>query len=216
VKKESFTGVISGTLNRNTQVSFNPGERTAIQKLVDSQPLTPDDRSAIANLLFSGRPGLSDDELRALSYGLVEDQARDRPASAAAAVSKSTAESAAPPPGAVRQNRRFLRVLNNSTEPVKLWLQYNLPVERGSVWVPADPEESSKALAFDLAPGRAYDLHHNGERIAANRVRFWALSPTRTWSRSADADLVLTAAGDEPDGYYLDTKVQTYTLKLSP
>jgi hypothetical protein len=210
-----YSKILQGTLNNNTQVSLSGGERTAIQRLANSQPLTQDDRSALSNLLFSGRPGLSEDELRAISFGLIEDQSRDRPAATAATVVSRSAGDRSPPPGAVRQDRRFLRVFNNSGAPVKLWVQYNVPDDQGGVWVPGDPDESDNALRYDLAPGKAYDLHHNGDRVAANRVRFWALSPTQTWSRNANTDLVLSSAGDEPDGAYFDTKVQTFTLTLS-
>jgi hypothetical protein len=214
--KTSYSKILQGTLNNNTQVSLTGGERTAIQALANGQPLTQDDRSALSSLLFSGRPGLSEDELRAISFGLIEDQSRDQPATTAATVaSRSAQDRSSAPPGAVHQDRRFLRVFNNSGEPVKFWVQYNVPDDQGGVWVPGDPDESDKALRYDLAPGKAYDLHHNGTRVTASRVRFWALSPSQTWSRNATADLVLRSAGDDGDGSYSDTKVQTFTLTLS-
>jgi hypothetical protein len=183
---------------------------------VDGEPLTATDRSTLSDLIFSDRPGLSTDEIRAISFGLIDDQAPDRPASDALAIrSTPGAERAPPPAGAVSRDRRFLRVFNNTGERVKLWLQYNVPGDRGGVWVPADPAESEHALAYDLAPGRAYDLHNRGERVGAHRVRYWAVSPTRTWSRNATTDLVLGGAGDDADGHYFDTKVQTYTLALT-
>jgi hypothetical protein len=214
VKIQPYSLTLKGTLQDNRQVSLSPVERTAIGKLVDGQVLTSDDRLTLSNLIASDRPGLSTDEVNALSLGLVDDLTRNRPAGTTT-VTRSTSEAAATsqPPGAVRQDRRFLRLRNTSPELVKVWVLYHFPDDQGGSWVPAKAED---AVLSTVKPGQTVEVFDHGARIAADRIRYWAVSSSKTWSRNASSDLVLALPGDDKDGHYADSKVQVYTLTLAP
>jgi hypothetical protein len=215
-QQQYYADVLSPTLN-NPNVKLNPGQQTAVRNLVNGQPLSADDRSNLSQLLFNGTAaGLSSEQEKAISFALIDDLAR-RSDTSSAGVSESVADVGNGGQGAVLQNRRFLRIFNNSGERLKVWLQYNVPdaQDEGS-WVPADPAKSVEAIPYDLLPGKAYDMFHNKARIAASRVRYWAITPTRVWSQNVTEDLWLATAPDDPNRHsYLDTKVETYLLTFA-
>jgi hypothetical protein len=166
--------VNSGNLN------LTPAQGSALDKLTSQQPLSADDRQQLSNLLFSGdKAGLSSADETALSYLLTDDMARN----------DTTA--AAPQPAENSSGPMYLRVLNKTTEPIKVWVQVSA---KDAATAKADQSAQQEVLRYDLQAGKAYDLHNKGERLAASAVRIWAMSPTRQWASNRDHDLPLTSA----------------------
>jgi len=157
-------------------LKLTPAQSTALDKLTSQQPLSADDRQQLSDLLFNGnQAGLSSADETALSYLLTDDLARnDDSAPAQRPVSTS--------------GPMYLRVLNKTPEPIKVWVQV---VDQGAA-VSTDKSAKPEVLRYDLQAGKAYDLHNKGERLAASTVRIWAMSPTRQWASNRDHDLALT------------------------
>jgi hypothetical protein len=165
--------VNSGNLN------LTPAQSSALNKLTSQQPLSPDDRQQLSNLLFNGdKAGLSSADETALSYLLTDDMARND-------------TTTAPSPAENSQGPMYLRVLNKTTEPIKVWVQV---VAKDAAIVKSDKSAQPEVLRYDLQAGKAYDLHNKGDRLAATAIRIWAMSPTRQWASNRDHDLPLTSA----------------------
>jgi len=85
-------------------------------------------------------------------------------------------------------------------------------------WIPEPPVPTAeKWLAFKLAPGEVLDTRFMDVPIAANRIRLWAQSATRTWETYKDDDLWLVPEV-LPSGehlYYSEFR-QTFTFRLTP
>jgi hypothetical protein len=116
----------------------------------------------------------------------------------------------------IPQTRRFLQVKNDSDAPFTVMVQYRSKTEDGLwVWVPAAPEESQKALRFQVAPGQAMYLEVNGKRLATSRVRLWAVSARKSWNDYRTTDLWLVPETDEDGEHvYLAPEVGTFTFVI--
>ena len=116
----------------------------------------------------------------------------------------------------IPQTRRFLQVKNESDTPYTVLVQYRSKTEDGLwVWVPADPEESQKALRFQVAPGQAMYLEVNGKRLATSRVRLWAVSAKKSWNEYRTTDLWLVPETDEAGEHvYMAPEVGTFTFVI--
>jgi hypothetical protein len=161
-------------------LKLDPGQQAALEKLISQQPLTFDDRQQLSDLLFKGSAaGLSSEDEEALSYLLTGDMARN----------DGSASPPEQPPGN-SSGPMYLRVVNKTKEPIKLWVQV-VPSEA----VAESPGKASapEVLKYELAPGKAYDLFHKGQRLQASTVRIWAVSPTGRWAAHRDHDLALTS-----------------------
>jgi hypothetical protein len=167
------TSINSGNLK------LTPAQSTALDKLTSQQPLTADDRQQLSDLLFNGQQaGLSSADETALSYLLTDDLARND-------------ETPASTPRPASTGPMYLRVLNKTTEPIKVWVQV---IDHEASPSNADKSAKPDVLRYDLQAGKAYDLHNKGERLAASTIRIWAMSPTRQWASNRDQDLPLTSA----------------------
>lgn len=113
----------------------------------------------------------------------------------------------------VAQTRRFLKVKNDTEKKVRVYVQYRAKTEEGVwVWVPADPEDSQKALTFDVEAGKELVLEVGGKKLAASRVRLWAEAPGRTWDEYKKQDLWLVPeVDDEGEHVYFAPQVGTFT-----
>ena len=161
-------------------LKLTPAQSAALDKLTSQQQLTADDRQQLSDLLFNGQQaGLSSADETALSFLLTDDMARsdETPVSTSQAASTTTGP-------------MYLRVLNKTTEPIKVWVQ----VMDNASPTTADKAAKPEVLRYDLQASKAYDLHNKGERLAASTVRIWAMSPTRQWASNRDQDLPLTSA----------------------
>jgi hypothetical protein len=161
-------------------LKLTPAQSAALDKLTSQQPLSADDRQQLSDLLFNGnQAGLSSADETALSYLLTDDMARNDDSAAPAQRPVSTS------------GPMYLRVLNKTTEPIKVWVQV---IDQETAAASADKSAKPETLRYDLQASKAYDLHNKGERLAASTVRIWAMSPTRQWASNRDHDLALTGA----------------------
>jgi hypothetical protein len=102
-----------------------------------------------------------------------------------------------------RFNTRYLRVGNETTETIDIFVQYLTFTEQGEKWFPADPAVSEEAISVTLSPGETADITEGDWRINASRIRIWAKSPTQEWSTFKKQDLPLVPETD-------DTGANTY------
>jgi hypothetical protein len=172
----------SGNLN------LTPAQQGAMDKLLNQQPLSFDDRQQLSNLLFNGSDaGLTSQDETALSYLLTDDMARNQ--GVETPVAPVVASSAGP---------MFLRAVNKTKEPVKVWIQVKSPEQIVQVSTASAGGATAlpPSLRYDLDPGKAYDLQtKENKRLTANIVRIWAVSPTHQWASHRDQDLPLTPSG---------------------
>src|SRR5262249_62389407 len=67
------------------------------------------------------------------------------------------------------QTQRYLKVKNDTGGKLKVFVQYRAKTDKGAwVWLPASPEDSAKALVFELADGEAVYLKAGEQRIAGS------------------------------------------------
>jgi hypothetical protein len=171
----------SGNLN------LTPAQQGAMDKLLNQQPLSFDDRQQLSNLLFNGSDaGLTSQDETALSYLLTDDMARNQ-----------AAETPTAPTTAANAGPMFLRAVNKTKEPVKVWIQVKNPDNIVQVsTTSAGAGTPLPSLRYDLDAGKAYDLQtKENKRLAASVVRIWAMSPTHQWASHRDQDLPLTPTG---------------------
>lgn len=110
-------------------------------------------------------------------------------------------------------NRRTLRVVNTTNERLQFWLKYRAWTTDGAwQWFPSEPGKENWAVYW-LDPGEEAHLEHNGVRVNADRIRYWAgNAPTvKDWNRSTaqwtqyeNEDLLLLPPEGE-DGYFMGT-----------
>lgn len=114
----------------------------------------------------------------------------------------------------VVQTQRYLKLQNDSGSKLKVWVQYRtLSEQKVWVWVPAAPEDSDKALTYDLEPGQSLHVAQQGEKIAASRVRLWAQSEIGKWLEYKDADLWLVPEEDQNGQHnYMANEIKTFTF----
>jgi hypothetical protein len=173
--KQMKAAIDSGNLK------VTPAQQGALDKLLSQQPLTPDDRQQLSNLLFQGsQAGLTSEDEIALSYLLTDDLARGDGAPAA-----PTSPAAGP---------LSVRVVNKTTDRIKVWVQV---VQRDAT--AADDKaktETLPTLKYEMDGGKAYDLlTKNQQKLEAKVIRIWAISPTQQWASNRDHDLALTPSG---------------------
>jgi tetratricopeptide (TPR) repeat protein len=69
-----------------------------------------------------------------------------------------------------------LRIINDSGEPLRIYLQYETLVDGKWAWLPADPK--APALTYDWAAGHDSFMAVKTVRVEARRVRIWAEGKT--------------------------------------
>jgi hypothetical protein len=105
------------------------------------------------------------------------------------------------------QNMKTLTLKNATTEPVKVWIQYETQeADRQWRWVPADLP-SYQAITCTVAAGQNTLAVNNGQPIKARRTRIWAESESGTrWSEFRDQDLWLLGSQESgPENRQLKT-----------
>jgi hypothetical protein len=87
---------------------------------------------------------------------------------------------------------RFLRVQNATAEPMKVYVQFHAQVDENKwAWVPADPKDSARAVMLQVGPGKEALLADDEGPISANRVRIWAMGPSKRITEYRNQDLWL-------------------------
>jgi hypothetical protein len=183
-------------------IKMDQGQKTAMDKLVAGQPLTFEDRQRLSDLLFRGSDaGLTSEDEAALSYLLTDDIARHP-------------DTAAPERVAATGAPLKLRVLNKTSEKIKVWVQVVEP--QPTITAAAGSTSTApQALKYDLQPGKAYDLKRDEKAfLTAHTIRIWALSPTQQWASNRDHDLPLTASPGT-DRFVLTFAPSTATSSLA-
>jgi hypothetical protein len=116
------------------------------------------------------------------------------------------------------QDERYLRLFNDTPETVTFYLRFHsYDFTEGWAWIPEPPVPTAeKWLAFDLAPGEVLTPRFMGQPIAANRIRLWTQSATRTWTQFRDEDFWLVPEVVMPSGEHLYYSFyrQTFTFRL--
>jgi hypothetical protein len=103
------------------------------------------------------------------------------------------------------QTERFLKLKNATGEKLKVSIQFFTEVDEGrSVWVPANPRTSARALVMELAPGASAILRDEDGPIPVSRVRVWASGATQAFTSFRNRDLVVAASeyeANEPETF---------------
>jgi hypothetical protein len=108
---------------------------------------------------------------------------------------------------------RFLKVKNETGEPLKVFVQFRGKTDTKWAWTPADPSDSKDALTYNLKPGQEMFLKHKGQKIAASRVRVWGISDNAKVLDYRDQDLwVVPEMDDRGEHCYLATEMKTFTF----
>ncbi|MFO0948075.1 MAG: tetratricopeptide repeat protein [Planctomycetota bacterium] len=110
-------------------------------------------------------------------------------------------------------HRRYLAMVNESGETLKVYVQYHTKATDGTwQWFPANASEG-KSVVFELEPGASVNLYHGEFRLLADYIRFWAegTKSGRQWTQHKETDYRIA-----PRGGYLGSKetsdVFTYTF----
>jgi hypothetical protein len=117
-------------------------------------------------------------------------------------------------PEEVTQNRRYLKVKNDTGEKLTVWVRYRTQTVRDEwKWYPAGDE----ALCYELAPGQETYLSHEGWRVNASRVRIWAQTASgEQMDEYKDKDLWLVPEEDDDGEHtYLAAHLEDFTFTFS-
>lgn len=110
-------------------------------------------------------------------------------------------------------DRRYLAVTNDSSEPIKVYVQYHTLGSDGQWrWYP-DGYQNGTAVVFDLDNGSTWNLYHDEYRILSDRVKIWAVGKNSgdTWSANKTVDCITTSSC----GYLTDQVAPaTYTYRF--
>jgi hypothetical protein len=111
---------------------------------------------------------------------------------------------------AVRQDRRYVRVKNDTGERLTVYLRYHTFTKEGSwKWF---PENQDEAVVFELDAGQEADLSHGDWPISANRIRIWGTTASgHDMTEYRDQDLWLV---EETNGErcYFASDAETFTF----
>ena len=115
----------------------------------------------------------------------------------------------------VWQTVRFLRLGNESTEKVHIWVQYYTEAEEGKFgWSPEEPPKEG-SLEFDIDPGEIVDLQDGDWRVNGQKARIWAKSGDRDYVRYKDNDLMLVWEQDTEGNFgYMAPEIQVFNFSI--
>ncbi|HYT93556.1 MAG TPA: tetratricopeptide repeat-containing serine protease family protein [Gemmataceae bacterium] len=108
------------------------------------------------------------------------------------------------------QDSRYLRVVNQTGQPLRLYLRYEAKGKDG-VWRWHHTGQTVEPLVFTLAAGVSANLFDEDWRISARRVRIWAEGENGgTWLRDRDRDFWLAQTP------YRARHIDTYVYTVNP
>jgi len=89
-----------------------------------------------------------------------------------------------PPPEEKLFRDRYVSLKNDSGEDLDVQIQAQVLSGKNWVWVPEDPDKSTKAFAVRLPRGQTLDVKRpdNGKYLRAKKLRFWAKSSKNAWN----------------------------------
>jgi hypothetical protein len=176
--------------------SVSGSQQAALDRLQKGEDLTDEDRTVLTNMLASD-PKL-DPELRdIIKRGLDADLD-----------SKRKPE--------FRQTQRFLKIKNETTETLTVFVQYRTQVNGEQfVWLPTDPKKSSDAIPLQVPPGKEVYAEVAKKRILCSRARLWAKATSKgtEWLEYKDQDLWLVPEVDKQnprEHVYFAPQTQTF------
>ncbi len=179
----------------STNRALTTGQQAAAGKVLAGEPLSQVDREGLTSLLDNSKANLTPEQREAIIQGLKDDLVRRRSI----------------------QTRRVLKVFNDTEEPLTVWVKYHTLQGERWVWVPGEPDESAKALRFQVKPGVAAVLRgKDGKAIQADRVRIWARSASGDeWYEHKGEDLLLVpeSSGSRHEYYAVKMEYHTHTFE---
>jgi hypothetical protein len=114
---------------------------------------------------------------------------------------------------------RFVRISNDTGEPVKVFVQYRTLTEGGEwAWFPSAPAAAEpEVFTYELDAGMVADLTDNDWRVNASHLRVWAVSASgRKWLDFKNTDLELvTEKHADGRAQYLAPEMQTYLFSIA-
>ena len=115
--------------------------------------------------------------------------------------------------GAVKQDRRLVRVKNESGSKLTVYLQYETFTNKGNwVWYPENPG-SKQVVIFQVPDGAHADMDHDGWPIAARRIRIWGVTADgRQLADYRDRDLWLVEEREGGQRFYMARDGETFTF----
>jgi hypothetical protein len=109
--------------------------------------------------------------------------------------------------------RRMLKIKNDTGAQLKVFVQYRALTDKTWTWLPANPDESAKALTYELGDGQELYVKDAETKIAASRVRIWAEAGDGKWYQFRDEDLWLVPEmNDRGEHVYQATEMKTFTF----
>ncbi len=74
----------------------------------------------------------------------------------------------------VAQDQRYVRVQNETSKPLTLWLQVYTKTGKGAwAWLPAGAPQADKAAGYRIGAGQSSYLGQDGRKLAGSKIRFW-------------------------------------------
>ena len=104
-------------------------------------------------------------------------------------------------------DRKVVRIRNNTSETVKVFLKYHTLTDKAELkWYPDAPDKETWAT-YTFAPGEEAFVEHDGFRINADRLRLFICNEDRThvWDQFRDHDYVVCEDGY--DAFVMDVHV---------
>jgi hypothetical protein len=114
------------------------------------------------------------------------------------------------------QNKRFLKVRNETSDTLSIFIQYRTIDNGAWSWIPADPTKAADAISVELEAGKELDVQYKDEPLAASRMRIWATSPTQKWLKYKTKDIWLVPErNEEGEHTYLAPAIETFSFVFS-
>lgn len=112
------------------------------------------------------------------------------------------------------QVQRFLKLKNETSLKLTVYVQYRTLQNGKWVWLPAQPTESEQAVQMVLEPGKTVDVvDAKGQKIVASRIRLWAESERGAWTEFKTKDMwLVTEVDDNGNHIYLAPEMGTFTF----
>jgi len=116
----------------------------------------------------------------------------------------------------VLQNRRLLKVRNETATTLNIYVQFRAFKNDAWAWVPGDPAKSGESMSFELAAGAEREVQYEAEPVSASRIRVAATSMTHKWLSHTRKDLWLVPERNEDGEHvYLAEAVETFTVAIA-
>jgi hypothetical protein len=111
---------------------------------------------------------------------------------------------------------RFLKVTNETKDPLVVYVQYETLDKDGRwIWVPGVGEKDKWLGPYTVAAGQSSYLKYDGVVVCASRVRLMVRGPDgRAWTVAGGEDIWLVEENTQGERVYEADEVETYTCRL--